>query len=191
MNNPVPSPEQTVALIENALQTDDQKKLGLSTIAAVLSQLDGAKRCIGWAVATSYSDGAGTTKFCLIVASTANITIGINDGARQQASPGRTWKQLAPWRPEMPSFQTRLQAWVKDKVSDRITIPTSEKPAVLKILRIAHRKQALSAFAISRNEAHLDGVDRFWKRSLSSLKWVCLERQTATKTKAKWQAPIC
>lgn len=152
--------------IEKAVRTEAKKKLALSTIATLLSKIDGNKNKIGWATATSYSDGAGLTKFCLIVASNDQIIIGINDGSKQQASPGRTWQQLAPWKPDSQGFDERLRCWIDDKKSDRITIELNQKATVVKTLKLLHRKQSPSDFSISRNEAYLDGVNKSGKRSL-------------------------
>jgi hypothetical protein len=152
--------------VENAVRTEAKKKLALSTIATLLSKIDGNKNKIGWATATSYSEGAGLTKFCLIVASHDQITIGIHDGSKQQASPGRTWQQLAPWKPDSRGFEERLRCWVDDKKADRVTIALNQKAALVKTLRMLHRKQSPSDFSISRNEAYLDGVNKSGKRSL-------------------------
>ena len=160
------TPESASAWIDKAVHTEAKKKLALSTIATLLSKIDGNKNKIGWATATSYSEGAGLTKFCLIVSSHDQITIGINDGSKQRASPGRTWQPLAPWKPESRGFEDRLRCWIDDKKSDRITIALDQKAAVVKTLKLLHRKQSPSEFSISRNEAYLDGVNKSGKRSL-------------------------
>jgi hypothetical protein len=103
------TPDSAATWIDKAVQTEAKKKLALSTIATLLSKVDGDKNKIGWATATSYSEGAGLTKFCLIVALHDQITIGIHDGSKQQASPGRTWPQLAPWKPDSRGFEERLR----------------------------------------------------------------------------------
>jgi hypothetical protein len=160
------NPESAAEWIDKAVHTEAKKKLALSTIATLLSKVDGDKNKIGWATATSYSEGAGLTKFCLIVASHDQITIGINDGSKQQASPGRTWQQLAPWKPESRGFDERLRCWIDDKKSDRITIALDQKAAVVKTLKLLNKKQSPSDFSISRNEAYLDGINKSGKRSL-------------------------
>jgi hypothetical protein len=160
------SSESATTWIEKAVQTNAKKKLALSTIAILLSKIDGNKNKIGWATATSYSEGAGLTKFCLIIASNDKIIVGINEGSKQQASPGRTWQQLAPWKPGHQGFDEKIRCWIEDKKPDRIAISISQKTAVVQALKVLHTKQSLSNFAISRNEAYLDGVNKSGKRSL-------------------------
>jgi len=160
------TPDSAAAWIDKSVYTEAKKKLALSTIATLISKIDGNKNKIGWATATSYSEGAGLTKVCLIVALHDQITIGINDGSKQQASPGRTWQQLAPWKPDSRGFEERLRCWVDDKKADRITMALDRKAALVKTLKLLHRKQSPSEFSISRNEAYLDGVNKSGKRSL-------------------------
>ena len=182
------SSESATTWIEKAVQTHAKKKLALSTIAILLSKIDGNKNKIGWATATSYSEGAGLTKFCLIIASNDKIIIGINEGSKQQASPGRTWQQLAPWKPEHQGFDKKIRCWIEDKKPDRIVISISQRTAVVQALKVLHIKQSLSNFAISKNEAYLDGVNKSGKRSLRVI--VAATEGLASKKSPTKSAPL-
>jgi hypothetical protein len=56
-----------------------------------------------------------------------------------------------------------------------------QKAALVKTLKLLHRKQSPSEFSISRNEAYLDGVNKSGKRSLRVI-IAATESETAKST---------
>jgi len=182
MRTTTPTVNIAVSWIENSIETKSRRQLGLSTVAKVLSKLDGHRRRIGWAVATSFSEGAGLTTACLVVASPEVIVIGIKEGSKQRASPGRAWSELAPWRPDATGFDKRLQDWLQSTNPDRISLPASAKSELVNELRLAHKRKAQSRYTTERNEAFLDGLDKHGKRALRPLALIDSSKNRSSST---------
>jgi hypothetical protein len=144
-----------ITLVNDANGDSRRKILSSQSFIKMLVSVRSGSRlswCLSLWRVNGYGDAGSATVAVCFRRENGDVIVGVGEGPAKRSSPGRVWKSLQPWRPELEGHSEKLERWSRSRMPDRILVPDEILKDLIEFLKRPESKQKFRKGDFSSNE---------------------------------------